>query len=174
MNRRNHQGLLHFCDGQGGWPGSRGRYARLPEPVEYSLCCVNRHAVKFSLPEALAANRLVSTSDTSAESLRARWTSPQCLWDDLGVRADAVDRKLAEMPAVIIGWDPKGHYGQTDSVLCKDIELTLAVLGRTVGGIFFAGREPDYSLENLLAAQLIVDEHLPTDHEGPGGGGEER
>jgi hypothetical protein len=79
-------------------------------------------------------------------------------WSDLQKRLALSKLRIAEEPvlpagltAVVIGWGSGGYRPGPESYdRCSDPALTLAVLSRTVGDIFFAHRPPDYDWDHCL------------------------
>lgn len=167
LARRNSGELLHhFCCP----PCLRRQLARTPDPISYQVKSVHGGAIRFSLAEACKENGLLTGDEATPAAARKAWGCSQGLLDCLrrsGISMESIDRIAGSLDAVIVGWEDVPNQEKTS--LCKDVALTVAVLSRTVGGIFFADREPDYSLDNLLARQLVIDERLPgrgTDRKG--------
>jgi hypothetical protein len=83
-----------------------------------------------------------------------------------GITHASIDRRAAQLTGCIIGW--RSYYdGNTISPLlghletygvgiCPDLELTLAILSRSVAYMFIARRTPDYEWRTLTGNPLCV------------------
>lgn len=153
MERTNVMRCMFCHAGWGGWGG--GREA---EPVDYEVQSLNGGLTLLSMAKAC---------DSSGIPVGQIGDDPNDLMRVLlehGVELARGEQQAALLGQVVIGWavTPDDPKGQTEkSALCRDVAITAAILARTVGGIYFASREPDYRLSHLLREELIIDEHIP-------------
>ncbi len=172
-------GRLLNCMFGGGPPGYRTSHSRQAdirtiEPVEYEVLPVTGRLTRYSLHRLLVNRELLDENDDPVRSAKEKWADSDGLLHALQSSRSAVDCAdllVAESTAVVIGWEEgraQGGY-PVRCRLCRDAAVTIAVLSRTIGGIYLACREADYSFEKLLGTQLVVDEELAPDSKTTGG-----
>jgi hypothetical protein len=136
--------------------------------VEWKIAPVTRALTGFVLPVTLEQAGLLDKQPGRllAELAAEKWGgSADRLFDDLakrGISESSVKARPLDGKRVIIGWsymEDKQKSG-IEVRLCRNIEITLAVLSRCVNQIYFQNRELDFSWNALFGQSLVVDEDL--------------
>jgi hypothetical protein len=145
---------LSMCHG-GVWPvSSFGVGGRPAEPVPYEIRPFWGRQTLFDLKGIISlgcggAGENVHPPDTAQEMLE--------YLEQKGVSLSDLDTLIARLDSVLIGVEmPRWPWWQWLK-RCTDLALSVAVLSRTVGGIFFRDREPDYDPAHLLPQIDVFD-----------------
>lgn len=133
---------------------------RTPDPVIFEVTPLSEGVTEFSLN---SLDFVVHHAPSLKRHHLPRWKDARQL--DLflrrqGTKLSDVDHLAAQLPAVMIGWEGPFRRFPDCGVLCIDISLTLAVLSRTVGCIFFRDRKPDYSYDHIFSQRVVFDGEL--------------
>jgi hypothetical protein len=155
-------------------PYNRGGRERTP--IHAEMAPVHGSTTIVSLPHAcLAAGLLTDACDGSVvnwpiltELARKQWEGrvERFLGDaeEAGISPEEADRWAGAKKGAVIGWaEPYLRSTDTGRIpfqICTDGNAALAILGRCVGDIFFADRQPDYGWEVLFEHVFAFDEDL--------------
>ena len=73
-----------------------------------------------------------------------------------GITVQSIRSRSTGTKRVIIGWayEQQNKGNAIEVKICKDLELTLAILSRCVNQIYFQNREPDFSWNSLFSQSL--------------------
>ena len=145
---------LSMCCG-GVWPVSGYGFGGRPaEPVKYKVRPFWGRQTLFDLKGITSlgcggAGEHVQPPETAQEMLG--------YLEQKGVSLSDLDTLIARLDSVLIGVEvprwPRWQWLKR----CTDLALSVAVLSRTVGGIFFRDREPDYDPAHLLQPIVVFD-----------------
>ena len=155
-------------------PFNRGGRERTPIDAEMVPVCGRTTIV--SLAHACLAAGLMEDvrdggkvnweilGDLSQQKWRGRIEAFFADAQQAGISPQAADRWADTVKGAVIGWTMarigwpgccNGPFG-----VCTDANMALAILGRRVGDIFFANRNPDYCWEALFGTAFAFDEDI--------------
>ena len=145
----------------------RGSY-RSFEPVPWKIAPVHGLCTAFILSLPLKELGLINIAPDKPlrEAAAEKWErSSDVLFKEFagfGITQKSIASREVGLSRVVIGWefDPQNRDRNLAFGWCSDLELTLAVLSRCVGSIYFSDRTPDFSWDVLFNTGFLVDEDI--------------